>query len=349
MPHTLSVTVRVDLDLREVTLAVFGCLTAETHVSLLSIIAKARGLEPAPSITVDLLGTEHIDLDGLLPLRQLIDLEPDSEFAPVTYRIPDPLPICPRRTPSAPTDWVGAASPTPGAVGGAPLALLRGAEQQSAGTTAVEAPPAPAPVTPSSRPRTRSRREEILEGSAQMFAEHGYYGASLRDISRHVGISHPGLMHHFASKDALLEAVVDLLEAHAQNALDQVEAMSTAPEVMLRALPVHWHPSALPVQLLTTLGAEAVRGDHPGRFRMSRLRRVHEHIFEQCFAGFARQGLLRRGLDPAFASRALFGLVLNLAVRERTVRTMQNGCYDDAPIEELSRLSRAFLRTDSER
>ncbi|ASK64858.1 TetR family transcriptional regulator [Brachybacterium avium] len=348
MPHTLSVTVRVDLDLRGVTLAVFGCLTAETHVSLLSVIAKARGLEPAPRITLDLLGTEHIDLDGLLPLQHLIDLEPRSEFSPVTYLIPDPLPICPRTMRSAPTDWAGGTSISPGPAGSAPLTLLRGADQP-AGGTAVKAPPAPAPAPSSSRPRARTRREEILEGSAQMFAEHGYYGASLRDISRHVGISHPGLMHHFASKDALLEAVVDLLEAHAQVALDQAEAMSMDPEAMLQALPAHWHPGSLPVQLLSTLGAESVRGDHPGRFRMSRLRRVHEHIFEQCFTGFAQQGLLRRGLDPAFASRALFGLVLNLAVRERTVRTMQNRSYDDAPIEELSRLARAFLSADGER
>lgn len=156
-------------------------------------------------------------------------------------------------------------------------------------------------------------------------------------------------MHHFASKDALLEAVVDLLEAHAQDALDQAEAMSTDPEAMLRALPAHWHPGSLPVQLLTTLGGR-VRPRRPSRSVPDGAAAPrHQHIFEQCFAGFAQQGLLRRGLDPAFASRALSGLVLNLAVRERTVRTMQNRCYDDAPIEELSRLARAFLSADGER
>ncbi|MGO2586044.1 MAG: TetR/AcrR family transcriptional regulator, partial [Brachybacterium tyrofermentans] len=38
----------------------------------------------------------------------------------------------------------------------------------------------------------QARREAILDGAAALFAERGYHGASLRDISRRVGISHPG-------------------------------------------------------------------------------------------------------------------------------------------------------------
>lgn len=339
MPHTLSVTVHVDLDLQEVQLAVSGCLTAESHASLLPIIAQARGLEPAPRITLDLLGTGHIDLDGLMPLQHQTELEAHGAAAPVAYRIPDPLPVCTRSVKSPPTSWTGIELPDAGPLGAPPLALLHG--QRDPHPTVVSAPPAPSAAARAGRPLTR--RDEILQGAAQMFAEHGYYGASLRDISRHIGISHPGLMHHFASKATLLDAVIDHLEAHAQRALDQVQEMGVDPETMLRALAAHWNPGSLPIQLLTTLGAESVSGDHPGRFRMARLRRVHEHVLEECFTALATQGLLRRGLDPAFASRAMFGLVLNLAVREKTVRTMQNGRHDDAPIEELSRLAHSFL------
>lgn len=340
MPHTLAVTVHVDLDLEEVTLAVSGCLTSDTHTSLLPLIAQARGLVPAPRITLDLLKAGHIDLDGLMPLRHQVDAEPGGEFPPVTYRLPDPLPVCRRTVPTVPKDWAGTSSASvPGPGDGPSLTLLRGAQSAPA-DAAVGAPLAPA-VAPAARPRTR--RDEILEGTARMFAEYGYYGASLRDISRHIGISHPGLMHHFASKDALLDGVIDQLESHAQAVLDQVEALSPDPETMIRSLAAHWHPASLPVQLLTTLGAESVSGDHPGRFRMARLRRVHEHVLEQCFRTLEGQGMLRPGLDPAFASRAMFGLVLNLAVREQTVRTMQGGQHDDAPLEELSRLARSFL------
>ncbi|HJG90661.1 MAG TPA: TetR/AcrR family transcriptional regulator [Brachybacterium massiliense] len=341
MPHTLSVTVHVDLDLKEVQLAVAGCLTAETHPSLLPIVRQAQGLEPAPRITLDLTGAGHIDLDGLVPLRHALEREALPGTETLSYRLPDPLPVC-RRT-------VAARRPTgtaedlflDGAGREAPLALLRSTEAPSRTPSA----PAPSAEAPERTARSRSRREEILAGAAEMFAEHGYHGASLRDISRHIGISHPGLMHHFASKDILLDSVIDLLEAHARRILDQVETMHADPAAMLRALSVHWDPAALPTQLLATLGAESVSGDHPGRFRMARLRRVHEHVFEQCFLEFRQRNLLRPGLDPAFASRAMFGLVLNLAVRERTVRTMQGGGHDDAPIEELTRLARSFVES----
>src|SRR5699024_11862915 len=68
-------------------------------------------------------------------------------------------------------------------------------------------------------PAAQTRSEAILDGAARLFAERGYHGSSLRDISREVGISHPGMLHHFASKDALLSAVIDRMEDHAQGLL----------------------------------------------------------------------------------------------------------------------------------
>src|SRR3954468_8724624 len=72
-------------------------------------------------------------------------------------------------------------------------------------------------VPPAGGPPARSRggyakgratREEILDSAMRLFGEVGYRTASLREISARVGISHPGLLHHFPSKAALLEAVL---------------------------------------------------------------------------------------------------------------------------------------------
>jgi AcrR family transcriptional regulator len=54
-----------------------------------------------------------------------------------------------------------------------------------------------------------ARREEILDAARALFTEVGFTGVSLRDIASRVGISHPGLLRHFASKDAILLAVLD--------------------------------------------------------------------------------------------------------------------------------------------
>lgn len=189
----------------------------------------------------------------------------------------------------------------------------------------------------------RGRREEILDGAAEMFAEHGYHGSSLRDISSHIGISHSGMLHHFESKDALLDGVIDRLEEHAQSALERADEFGTDQRALLRGLGQFWHPASLPIRLLATLDAESVSEDHHGRFRMARLRKVHEHILESCFSGFAEQGLLREDADPAFAGRALLAVVLNLAVREKTVRPLQHQAHDDAPLKDLAMQVETFF------
>lgn len=62
----------------------------------------------------------------------------------------------------------------------------------------------------------RIRRGEIIDQAMGVFIELGYRGTSLREVSARCGISHPGLLHHFPTKVALLQSVLrrrDLLDA----------------------------------------------------------------------------------------------------------------------------------------
>ncbi|MGP9539376.1 TetR/AcrR family transcriptional regulator [Brachybacterium sp. AOP43-C2-M15] len=194
-----------------------------------------------------------------------------------------------------------------------------------------------------SRPGS-ARREEILDAASALFAERGYHGASLRDISRRVGISHPGMLHHFSSKDALLSAVVDRLEAHAQGLLDSVEALRTSPQSLIAALSGPWDPRQHPMWLLSTFSAEVVNPDHPGRFRIARLRLVHEHVLEQVLVGYAENGRLAEHVSPKVAARTLFSLLLSLTVREHTVRELQKK-VDADPLEDVQEYVRHLVRS----
>ncbi|MFI8777708.1 TetR/AcrR family transcriptional regulator [Brachybacterium paraconglomeratum] len=189
----------------------------------------------------------------------------------------------------------------------------------------------------------------MLDGASEMFAEHGYNGSSLREISAHIGISHSGMLHHFEAKDVLLDGVIDRLEDHAQSALERLDEFRSGREDLLRALAEVWHPASLPIRLLATLDAETVSEDHPGRYRVARLRRVHEHMLETFFSSLDEQGLLREETDPAFAGRALLAMVLNLAVREKTVRPYQRPSRDDAPLVDLARQVDALLGAEAHR
>ncbi|WP_229325912.1 TetR/AcrR family transcriptional regulator [Streptomyces sp. UNOC14_S4] len=53
-----------------------------------------------------------------------------------------------------------------------------------------------------------SRREQILEEAARLFAERGFHGVGVDEIGAAVGISGPGLYRHFAGKDAMLSELL---------------------------------------------------------------------------------------------------------------------------------------------
>ena len=190
-----------------------------------------------------------------------------------------------------------------------------------------------------------SRREVILDAASALFAERGYDGASLRDISRRVGISHPGMLHHFSSKDVLLGAVIDRMEAHAQGLLDSADSIASSPETLIAALGGPWDPRKHSMALLATLSAEIVDPGHPGRFRIARLRLVHEHVLERVFGGLGEQGRLVAGASPKFLARSLFSLLLSLTVREHTVRELQK-TSDADPIEDVQEFVRLCCVTD---
>jgi AcrR family transcriptional regulator len=51
--------------------------------------------------------------------------------------------------------------------------------------------------------------ERILQAASGLFAARGYYGTSTRDIASMVGIRQPSLFHHFDSKAALANALLE--------------------------------------------------------------------------------------------------------------------------------------------
>jgi AcrR family transcriptional regulator len=58
-----------------------------------------------------------------------------------------------------------------------------------------------------------SRRAQILEVAAELFAEHGFHGVSIADLGAACGFSGPALYKHFRSKQAILsEMLVSISE-----------------------------------------------------------------------------------------------------------------------------------------
>jgi TetR/AcrR family transcriptional regulator len=78
---------------------------------------------------------------------------------------------------------------------------------------------------PGERP-AKPRKEEILDVATRLFAERGYDGTSINDVAARVGMRKASLFYHFATKDALYEAVLERLVARVQLALEAIYASS---------------------------------------------------------------------------------------------------------------------------
>jgi AcrR family transcriptional regulator len=57
------------------------------------------------------------------------------------------------------------------------------------------------------------RRDRILDAAYELFADQGVRSTTIAAIAHRVGLSEAGLLHHFRSKDALLLAVLDRIDA----------------------------------------------------------------------------------------------------------------------------------------
>lgn len=89
--------------------------------------------------------------------------------------------------------------------------------------------PRTTPPPPPRRRRTaQEAREAILDAAERQLVASGPDGIRLQDVARDVGVSHPTVLHHFGSREALVEAV-------ATRALDSLHddvlaALGRAPE-----------------------------------------------------------------------------------------------------------------------
>ncbi len=62
---------------------------------------------------------------------------------------------------------------------------------------------------------SEATRAALLDEATALFAERGYAGTSLEDVASASQVTRGAVYHHFAGKQALFEAVLDLQEARA--------------------------------------------------------------------------------------------------------------------------------------
>jgi AcrR family transcriptional regulator len=153
-------------------------------------------------------------------------------------------------------------------------------------------------------PRGERSKEAILAAALPLFAAQGFRGASLASIASAAGLTQPGLLHHFRSKEELLLELLDWRDrddgrrlssmssgdglAYLERLEDLVEHNTTAPEL---------------VRLFTTLVGEGTSPEHPAHdYFVERYRRIRAFAIrclrEGQYAGDVREDVDLEAIVP---------------------------------------------------
>ncbi len=162
----------------------------------------------------------------------------------------------------------------------------------------------------------RRRREQILDAATEAFGESGFRGTSLADVAARVGVSQPGLLHHYPTKQALILAV---LEKRDEEDTRYLEAVFGDREYSLKG----WlatlceHNARRPalVRLYTVTSAESLDPSHPAHaFFKERYARIQAVVAERVRAD-QRRGLLPGSLDPEATAAGVIALMDGLQLQ----------------------------------
>lgn len=171
--------------------------------------------------------------------------------------------------------------------------------------------PVPSPPTrPALRARYDARRREVVATAAELFAERGYDGTSMSELTEATGLAAGGLYHYIEGKDDLLIAICDeLLEPLLERAREIV-AKDVPPVDRLRELVAAWVAHVVEHRhhmLVFTQERQAIERQQRWR-RVRSQRKAFEKILDDLLARGEADGSMTFA-DRRLSLLALLGMV----------------------------------------
>lgn len=146
-------------------------------------------------------------------------------------------------------------------------------------------------------------RARIIEIAFEHFASNGYRGSSLGRIAAEVGISQPGLLHHFPNKAALFHAVLAERDARSLAVASvRAEELAELPigdllEFFARVVR-HNADNRHMVQLAHLAAAEAAGADHPAHGWVTGRVGYLREVVSACVRKGIEAGDIHPDIDP---------------------------------------------------
>lgn len=160
------------------------------------------------------------------------------------------------------------------------------------------------------QPRGQARREAILSEAVALFAAKGFQATSITELADRVGMTHPGLLYYFGTKQRLLLDVVREREQREISAL--LDAIGDGPAELgrgLRAIARFVADDPVRTRLYVVLAAENLDpGDPLHDFFVDRYARVRDVV-----ASAARRS--STGIDADHLGREVVATLMGLEIQ----------------------------------
>ena len=163
--------------------------------------------------------------------------------------------------------------------------------------------------------KSRARLETIVRAAVEVFSSVGFHKGSLREVADLVGMSQAGLLHHFPSKESLLEAVLTWRDDDARAMLG--EPLPTGVDLLRGLVEIARINAGRPqlIELHVIVSGEGTSAEHPlHAYFVARYEYVFA-LFKGAFDEAGERGQLRPGVDSAVSSRAVIALLDGLQLQ----------------------------------
>jgi AcrR family transcriptional regulator len=171
--------------------------------------------------------------------------------------------------------------------------------------------PPPSPVPADEPGKAEATRQSILEAAARIFRRDGYSAARLTDIAGEIGMKAGSLYYHFGSREALVEAVMEVGTRRTHQAvLDTLEALPQGVDALARL------EAAIERHLIMVLAQEDIasatikliwQAPAPVREKVLAEQRAYGALWRTLLENARAAGAIRHDLDLSVMRMAIMG------------------------------------------
>lgn len=163
--------------------------------------------------------------------------------------------------------------------------------------------------------RGAERRQAIVDAAIEVFGQRGFRGSALAEVADRVGLTPAGILYHFGSKEALLQAVLEERDRRGRDRFVDLLRVGGS-ESLRRAISGAAVSETAPglIALHTVLQAESFDSDAPAHdYFLDRSKAVRSGI-QQALEANQRAGRVRADLDCAAKAAEILAFMEGAAV-----------------------------------